>query len=332
MKLIDAVIQTLRMAGKPLSSKEIAKRVSEDGLWETSGRTPDATIGACIYTDIKKSGEKSVFVKIAPNTFALNNALKAAEPEEISPYVVSPKKHKAVSFLDAAELVLKRTSKGTSLHYRDITEKAVNLGWLKSSGKTPDATMNAQLVTDIKRSQSKGELGRFVRTSPAYYSLIEWGETGLPYEISKHNKEVRKKLHQKLLSIRPELFEELVSQLLAEMGFESIEVTKYANDGGIDVRGILQIGDVIRIKMAVQVKRWKRNIQSPTVQQVRGSLGIHEQGLIITTSNFSKGAIEEANQPDKTPVALMNGVQLVSLLIQYNLGIRRVSHDLLELD
>ncbi|MFA7172296.1 MAG: winged helix-turn-helix domain-containing protein [Kiritimatiellia bacterium] len=43
MKLIDAVIQILRKAGKPLSSKEIAKRVSEDGLWETSGKTPDAT-------------------------------------------------------------------------------------------------------------------------------------------------------------------------------------------------------------------------------------------------------------------------------------------------
>ena len=84
--------------------------------------------------------------------------------------------------------------------------------------------------------------------------------------------------------------------------------------------------------MAVQVKRWKGNIQSPTVQQVRGSLGAHEQGLIITTSDFSTGAIKEANQSDKTPVGLMNGEQLVSLLMEYNIGVRRMSHDLFELE
>ncbi len=49
-------------------------------------------------------------------------------------------------------------------------------------------------------------------------------------------------------------------------------------------------GDVVRTRMAVQVKRWKANVQAPAVQQVRGSLGAHEQGLIITTSDFSKGA------------------------------------------
>ena len=127
-------------------------------------------------------------------------------------------------------------------------------------------------------------------------------------------------------------FEELVAQLLAEMGFESIEVTKHGSDGGIDVRGTLLISDVVRIKMAVQVKRWKGSIQRPIIQQVRGSLGVHEQGWIITTSNFSPGAIKEANQSDKMPVALMNGKQLVTLLMEYNIGVRRKSYELFELE
>ena len=153
-----------------------------------------------------------------------------------------------------------------------------------------------------------------------------------PYQISKYNREIRKKLLSQLMDLNPAQFEELVGQLLAEMGFESIEVTKYGGDGGIDVRGTLLISDVVRIKMAVQAKRWKGNIQSPTVQQVRGSLGAHEQGLIITTSDFSTGAIKEANQSDKTPVGLMNGEQLVTLLMEYNIGVRRMSHDLFELE
>ncbi len=53
---------------------------------------------------------------------------------------------------------------------------------------------------------------------------------------------------------------------------------------------------------------------------MRGSLGAHEQGLIITTSDFSAGAIKEAAQTDKTPIALMNGEQLVMLLMEHGIG------------
>lgn len=47
------------------------------------------------------------------------------------------------------------------------------------------------------------------------------------------------------------------------------------------------------------------------MQQVRGSLGAHDQRLIITTSDFSKGARTETAQATKTPLALMNGEELV---------------------
>ena len=118
----------------------------------------------------------------------------------------------------------------------------------------------------------------------------------------------------------------------SEMGFEDIEVTSRTKDGGIDVRGTLVVGDVIRTRMAIQVKKWRRNIQAPLVQQVRGSLGTHEQGLIITTSDFSAGARKEAARPDATPVALMNGEQLVLLLIENGIGVSRRSHELFELE
>lgn len=81
----------------------------------------------------------------------------------------------------------------------------------------------------------------------------------------------------------------------------------------------------------MQVKRWKRNVQSPAIQQVRGSLGAHEQGLIITTSDFSKGAKEEAERPDATPVGLMNGEQVVALLVENEIGVRRTPLQLIQL-
>ncbi len=129
----------------------------------------------------------------------------------------------------------------------------------------------------------------------------------------------------------PADFEALIGQLLVTLGFDDVEVTARSGDGGIDVRGTLVVGDVIRTRMAVQVKRWKSNVQAPTVQQVRGSLGTHEQGLIITTSDFSKGAYEEAERPNAVPVALMNGKQLVALLVENDIGVQRTAYDLIEL-
>lgn len=315
MTVKDAAKLVLMQAGKPLHTNEITERIIESGLWSSKGKTPVDTVSARLYTDIKKHGEQSNFVKVAPQTFSFRS--------------VSSKM--TYSFLDAAEKVLDQFGNQNSMHSREITEKAMEQGWLTTSGKTPEATMNAQLVTDLKRAKARGEAGRFVRTSPGHFSLVKWMGTGLPYQISKHNRGIHKKLLSQLMNLNPTQFEDLIGQLLAEMGFESIEVTKRGGDGGIDVRGILLISDVIRIKMAVQAKRWKNNIQSPTVQQVRGSLGVHEQGLIITTSDFSTGAIKEANQPDKIPVGLMNGDRLVSLLMEYNIGVRRMSHDLFEL-
>jgi restriction system protein len=115
------------------------------------------------------------------------------------------------------------------------------------------------------------------------------------------------------------------------LGFHDVTITGRSGDGGVDVRGTLVVGDVIRTRMAVQVKRWKANVQAPIVQQVRGSLGTHDQGLIITTSDFSAGARVEAERPNAVPVALMNGQQLVTLLIEHDLGVRRVAYNLIEL-
>jgi restriction system protein len=230
--------------------------------------------------------------------------------------------------------VLQEFGDKNPLHYREITKKALEHGWLLTNGKTPEATMYAQILTEIRRQQKRGENPRFVQHGRGFVGLSKWMGRGLAFQIEEHNKKIQKDLRDHLLAMKPVEFEELISQLLAEMGFDKVEVTKLSGDGGIDVRGTLVVGDVVRIKMAVQAKKWKlkNNIQAPTIQQVRGSLGAHEHGLIITTSNFSSGAIKEAAQPDKTPIALMNGEQLVALLIEHNIGVQRSSPALYELD
>ena len=340
MNVRDAAIEVLRDAVGPLHVQEIAKRILVKGLWQTQGKTPVATVSARLYSDIQRHQDASPFVLVGSQTFRLRELGTGPAPQTSPPATLTigqPVKlvdsATTYSFTEAAEKVLEEFGEKRPMHYRAITEKALAMGWLSTEGKTPEATMYAQILTEIRRRQKRSHLPRFVQHGRGYVGLSRWTRTGLPFEIDQHNKGVRQALHERLLSMDPTEFEELVARLLVEVGFEDVEVTRRSGDGGIDVRGTLVVGEVIRIGMAVQVKRWKpkSNVQAPIVQQVRGSLGTHDQGLIITTSDFSHGARKEAERADAIPVALMNGEQLVALLAENSIGVTRQSYDLIEL-
>ncbi|WP_244155830.1 HTH domain-containing protein [Desulfofustis glycolicus] len=331
-----AALEILKGAERPLHAKEIAERIMAAGLWHSEGKTPDATVSARLYSDIKRNGDKSPFIKVGPQTFALRDSTSVSSGAAPVPATIqkAPEPNSGFSFTDCAQKVLEEFGGKKPMHYKEITKKALQKSWLVTGGKTPEATMYAQVITEIKRQQKRGERPRFVQHGRGYVGLSRWMGQGLAFQIEQHNHQIRRTLRERLLDMKPGEFEELISQLLAEMGFEMVEVTKLSGDGGIDVRGTLVVGDVVRIKMAVQVKKWriKNNIQAPVVQQVRGSLGAHEQGLIITTSDFSSGAVKEAAQSDKTPIALMNGEQLVMLLMEHGIGVHRSTPDLFEID
>lgn len=350
MNVRDAAVHVLREAEAPLHAEELTRSILSGGLWQTESKTPTATVAAVLYTDIKTRREKSPFVRVGPQTFGLRewgtepspvaqppsakNATKPSGIETATGPTQAAHSTGKYSFTDAAEKVLEQFGQKRPMHYRAITAKALELGWIATESRTPEATMYAQIFAEIRRRQQRDEQPRFVQHGRGFVGLSRWMGKGLAFEIEQHNKRVRQSLHKRVLSMQPGEFEELIGELLAKMGFEDIEVTGRSGDGGVDVRGTLVVGDVVRIRMAVQAKKWqpKSRVQAPVVQQVRGSLGTHEQGLIITTSDFSAGAREEAARPNAVPVALMNGEQLMALLAQYEIGLTRQTYGILEMD
>jgi restriction system protein len=339
MDALTATAQVLSDTVAPLSSAEITRLILERGLWQTAGKTPDRTVNALLAVDIKRRGNASRFQRTGPGLFALRawglpefGASKGSDPTK-APRKQKPKPapYKTKCFTDAAEEVLLKFGGKRPMHYRAITNTALSLKLIKTQGQTPEQTLYAQILTEIGRQIRRGDNPRFSRHGKGYVGLSRWMGDGLAFQIEQHNLAVRKKLHTQLLDDPPTEFEKLIGKLLVALGFEDVTVTGRSGDGGVDVRGTLVVGDVIRTRMAVQVKRWKSNVQAPTIQQVRGSLGTHEQGLIVTTSDFSSGARNEAERPDAIPVALMAGDQLVALLVEHGIGIRRKSHYLIEL-
>lgn len=351
MTALQAALTVLRQAGEALRFDEITRRMLAAGLWATAGKTPEATVHARLAVDIQEQGAASAFQRTAKGTFALRewalpeyvpkHAAKESDPAGVEPSAPAPMpvpivppeppKRQTLSFTDAAEQILETHGGRQPMHYRDLTVAALEAGLVSTAGKTPEATLYAQVLTETKRRTRRGEQARFVMHGKGYIGLARWMGQGLAFQIEQHNRTVGKRLHDRIRRMDPVGFEQLIAELLAALGFEEVTVTARSGDGGIDVRGTLVVGEVIRTRMAVQAKRWKQNIQAPIVQQVRGSLGTHEQGLIITVSDFSKGAREEAERPDAVPVGLMNGEQLVRLLIENDIGVSRLSHDILEL-
>ncbi len=233
-----------------------------------------------------------------------------------------------MNFLEAAYHILKEA--GQPLHYTEIAQRALAQQLILPKGQTPEATMGSRLYVDTKKAGS-----RFRRVSKGHFGLAARTQAdGISSRVQAINRQTRQQLHALILDMPADRFEALIGELLLAIGFEedSIQVTNYHGDGGIDVRGILNAGGITRINAAVQVKRWKKNIQAPAVQGVRGSLTSHEHGIIITSSDFSKGARLEANAVGKTTISLVNGQDLLELLIAHGIGVNKEQHTVLSLD
>ncbi len=64
-----AAFMVIADAGKPLDCQEIVKRMIEQGMWKTDGKTPSATIYSAIIREIKEKGTESRFTKTERGKF-----------------------------------------------------------------------------------------------------------------------------------------------------------------------------------------------------------------------------------------------------------------------
>ena len=335
MRLIDAVAVALAEADGPLHYREITERVLAKGYWNSRGKTPEATVNARLAVDIRDQGAASRFVRVSRGRFKLNPERNRDRDRSAIPSIHGTEGEgpgNVTSFADAAERVLKDSQDRKPMHYAAITKQALERGMIHTQGRTPSATMYSQILTEIRRHETRGESPRFVQHGRGMVGLSAWLPVEMVGLVEKKNREVRQALLERARNAPPTEFERLIGELLSAMGFEDVDVTNISGDGGIDVRGTLVVGDTVRIRMAVQAKRWKANVQAPEVQRVRGSLGVHEQGLIVTTSDFSRGAREEALRPDAAPVALMDGDQFAALLAKHQIGASIERYELYALD
>ena len=130
-------------------------------------------------------------------------------------------------------------------------------------------------------------------------------------------------LRAQMLSLHPARFESLVKNTLECSGFCHVATTRYSQDGGIDVDAFAGewYWPINGLHVQVQAKRWLHTVGRKEVAELRGSLGRYARGALVTTSQFSKSALDEANDRDKLPITMIDGYDFARIIKHFKVAI-----------
>ncbi len=131
------------------------------------------------------------------------------------------------------------------------------------------------------------------------------------------------RVRRKLLALAPQDFEYLIKDVLVASGFDGVSVTRYSQDGGIDLNAFVgqAVWPLSGLHLQVQAKRWLRTVGRGEVAELRGSLEPWARGSVITTSYFSRAAIKEADGAGKLPIVLVDGTLLSKMIHERDIRI-----------
>jgi restriction system protein len=144
-------------------------------------------------------------------------------------------------------------------------------------------------------------------------------------------------LLQAIKDCPPDFFERLVVDVLIKMGYggsrkEAGKAIGHTGDEGID--GIIKEDKLGLDIIYIQAKRWEANVGRAEIQKFAGALQGQraKKGIFITTSNFSKDALEYIDKID-SKIILIDGERLAELMIEHNVGVSPVaSYEIKKID
>ncbi len=126
-----------------------------------------------------------------------------------------------------------------------------------------------------------------------------------------------------MLNLHPSSFENLIRRTLEKTGFSNVTTTRYSKDGGIDVEACAGEWQwpLRNLHLQVQAKRWIHTVGRKEVAELRGSLGRFARGALVTTSQFSKSALDEATDAEKLPIVMVDGYDLARIIKRFEVAI-----------
>jgi hypothetical protein len=267
-----------------------------------------------------------------------------------------------MSYEEAAIKVLRQYNR--PLHYKELAEIMLNTGLAKprQDSKTPWNTIfrditeeirhkkeaarfiNKRGIISLKEWQNGGQRStpenpnhdddQIILVEDAPCPLATSQEAEMPGKsisiptfdeiIKSEEKNVRATISNILDEMPPDKFEHLCARILKAFGFSNIEVTQRSRDGGVDGLGQMRIG-AVQIRVAFQSKRWSSQVGRPEIDRFRGAIsGQFDQGLFMTTSNFSDEARNASVRPGAVTIVLLDRESIIDTMLEHGIGVRRI--------
>jgi restriction system protein len=163
------------------------------------------------------------------------------------------------------------------------------------------------------------------------YSEIETSQTPdaiMRMTYSAINETLGSDILERLRVSKPAFFERVVVQVLLSMGYggtfaQAGKAIGRSGDNGID--GVIDQDTLGLDRVYVQAKRYAEDVTvgAGDIRDFFGSLDMHKatKGLFVTTSNFTKAAVETVEKLGKR-IVLIDGKLLSQLMIRFNVGCR----------
>ncbi|MCR5700505.1 MAG: Mrr restriction system protein [Candidatus Saccharibacteria bacterium] len=142
-----------------------------------------------------------------------------------------------------------------------------------------------------------------------------------------YNENLKVKLLDAIAKMSPGKFEAFSRALLKEMGVNFTgKGVNISNDGGIDGFGYHRDSNDFRTtRVVIQCKRYNTNdVSSPEIDRFLGAMNKNQAdyGIFITNSRFTVSARKAA--VEGSPITLIDGDELVRLIIKYELFLEPV--------
>lgn len=181
---------------------------------------------------------------------------------------------------------------------------------------------------DIERDVYDISKGYWDEKHKEYLAEKEQEKTGDDTNLEKispqetYNENLKTKLLDAIAKMSPGKFEAFSRALLKKMGVDFTEKgTNISNDGGIDGFGYHRDSNDFRTtRVVIQCKRYNvGDVSSPEIDRFLGAMNKNQAdyGIFITNSRFTVSARKAA--VEGSPITLIDGDELVRLIIKYEL-------------
>ena len=161
-------------------------------------------------------------------------------------------------------------------------------------------------------------------------AAVDNPEEALDAAYQRPRTDLETELLQQVKAASPSFFERLVVELFVKMGYggnlnDAGQAVGRSGDGRVD--GIIKEDRFGLDTIYIQAKRWDSTVGRPEIQKFAGVLQGHRarKGVFITTSEFSKDAIDFVDRID-SKIVLIDGQTLATLMVDDNVGVSSVQN------